>query len=131
MTNNSFTFGQLLGTSFLSIIVGVLVTVAAITTKPHTETAAATVPHVASVASVSPLHAVVIVEAPTVAHVEVMPEATTATATTTTAKAAPSEAQTISDEDIQAVKQYCNTHRINAGFAELHTEEPPLLVAAK
>ena len=128
MTNNSFTFGQLLGTSFLSIIVGVLVTVAAITTKPHTEAAAATVP---TVASVSRLHAVVIVEAPTVAHVEVMPEATTATATTTTAKAAPSAAQTISDEEIEAVKQYCNTHRINAGFAELHTEEPPLLVAAK
>ena len=128
MKRNSFTLGQLLGTSFLSIIVGVLVTVAAITTKPHTQAAAATVPHVASV---SPLHAVVIVEAPTVAHVEVMPEATTATATTTTAKAAPSEAQTISDEEIQAVKQYCNTHRINAGFAELHTEEPPLLVAAK
>lgn len=128
MTNNSFSFGQLLGTSFLGIIVGVLVTIAAITTKPHTEAAAATVP---TVASVSRLHAVVIVEAPTVAHVEVMPEATTATATTTTAKAAPSEAQTISDEEIQAVKQYCNTHRINAGFAELHTEEPPLLVAAK
>ena len=128
MTNKSFSLGQLLSTSFLSIIVGVLVTVAAITTKPHTEAAAATVP---TVASVSPLHAVVIVEAPTVAHVEVMPEATTATATTTTAKAAPSEAQTISDEEIQAVKQYCNTHRINAGFAELHTEEPPLLVAAK
>ena len=128
MTNKSFSLGQLLGTSFLSIFVGVLVTVAAITIKPHTETAAATVP---TVASVSTLHAVVIVEAPTVAHVEVMPEATTATATTTTAKAAPSEAQTISDEDIEAVKQYCNTHRINAGFAELHTEEPPLLVAAK
>lgn len=128
MTNNSFSLGQLLGTSFLSIVVGVLVTVAAITTKPHTETAAATVP---TVASVSSIHAVVIVEAPTVAHVEVMPEATTATATTTTAKAAPSEAQTISDEEIEAVKQYCNTHRINAGFAELHTEEPPLLVAAK
>lgn len=128
MTNKSFSLGQLLGTSFLSIIVGVLVTVAAITTKPHTEAAAATVP---TVASVAPLHAVVIVEAPTVAHVEVMPEATTATATTTTAKAAPSEAQTISDEEIEAVKQYCNTHRINAGFAELHTEEPPLLVAAK
>lgn len=128
MTNKSFSLGQLLGTSFLSIFVGVLVTVAAITIKPHTETAAATVP---TVASVSSLHAVVIVEAPTVAHVEVMPEATTATATTTTAKAAPSEAQTISDEEIQAVKQYCNTHRINAGFAELHTEEPPLLVAAK
>lgn len=128
MTNKSFSLGQLLGTSFLSIFVGVLVTVAAITIKPHTETAAATVP---TVASVSRLHAVVIVEAPTVAHVEVMPEATTATATTTTAKAAPSEAQTISDEEIQAVKQYCNTHRINAGFAELHTEEPPLLVAAK
>lgn len=123
MTNKSFSLGQLLGTSFLSIFVGVLVTVAAITIKPHTETAAATVP---TVASVSTLHAVVIVEAPTVAHVEVMPEATT-----TTAKAAPSEAQTISDEEIQAVKQYCNTHRINAGFAELHTEEPPLLVAAK
>lgn len=128
MTNKSFSLGQLLGTSFLSIFVGVLVTVAAITIKPHTETAAATVP---TVASVSRIHAVVIVEAPTVAHVEVMPEATTATATTTTAKAAPSEAQTISDEEIQAVKQYCNTHRINAGFAELHTEEPPLLVAAK
>lgn len=128
MTNKSFSLGQLLGTSFLSIFVGVLVTVAAITIKPHTETAAATVP---TVASVAPLHAVVIVEAPTVAHVEVMPEATTATATTTTAKAAPSEAQTISDEEIEAVKQYCNTHRINAGFAELHTEEPPLLVAAK
>lgn len=128
MTNKSFSLGQLLGTSFLSIFVGVLVTVAAITIKPHTETAAATVP---TVASVSRLHAVVIVEAPTVAHVEVMPEATTATATTTTAKAAPSEAQTISDEEIEAVKQYCNTHRINAGFAELHTEEPPLLVAAK
>lgn len=128
MTNKSFSLGQLLGTSFLSIFVGVLVTVAAITIKPHTETAAATVP---TVASVSRIHAVVIVEAPTVAHVEVMPEATTATATTTTAKAAPSEAQTISDEEIQAVKQYCNTHRISAGFAELHTEEPPLLVAAK
>ena len=128
MTNKSFSLGQLLGTSFLSIFVGVLVTVAAITIKPHTQTAAATVP---TVASVSRLHAVVIVEAPTVAHVEVMPEATTATATTTTAKAAPSEAQTISDEEIEAVKQYCNTHRINAGFAELHTEEPPLLVAAK
>lgn len=128
MTNKSFSLGQLLGTSFLSIFVGVLVTVAAITTKPHTETAAATVP---TFASVSTLHAVVIFEAPTVAHVEVMPEATTATATTTTAKAAPSEAQTISSEEIEAVKQYCNTHRINAGFAELHTEEPPLLVAAK
>lgn len=128
MTNKSFTFGQLLGTSFLGIIAGVLVTVAAITIKPHTQAAAATVP---TVASVSTLHAVIIVEAPTVANVEVMPEATTATATTTTAKAAPSDAQTISDEEIQAVKQYCNTHRINAGFAELHTEEPPLLVAAK
>ena len=130
MKKNNYTLGQLICTSLFSAFVAILSVMAALTVKPHA-TAQASVINPSAVATITQPHAVVIVEAPTVAHVEVMPEATTATATTTTAKAAPSEAQTISDEEIQAVKQYCNTHRINAGFAELHTEEPPLLVAAK
>ena len=131
MKKNNYTLGQLICTSLFSAFVAILSVMAALTVKPHA-TAQASVINPSAVATIAQPHGVVIVEAPTVANVEILPEATaTATATTTTAKAAPSEAQTISDEDIQAVKQYCNTHRINAGFAELHTEEPPLLVAAK
>ena len=130
MKKNNYTLGQLICTSLFSAFVAILSVMAALTVKPHA-TAQASVINLSAVATIAQPHGVVIFEAPTVAHVEVMPEATTATATTTTAKAAHSEAQTISDEEIEAVKQYCNTHRINAGFAELHTEEPPLLVAAK
>ena len=133
MTKKSFSFGQLLGTSFLSIFVGVLVTVAAITIKPHTETAAATVP---TVASVSTLHAVVIVEAPTVAHVEVMPEATITTVKaphhqthTTTANA--SEGDTLTPEEIQRVKDYLMAHRVHVDIVEVPTTEPAQIIAAK
>ena len=133
MTNNSFSFGQLLGTSFLSIFVGVLVTVAAITIKPHTETAAATVP---TVASVSRLHAVVIVEAPIVANVEVMPEAATATATphhqtTHTTTATASEGDTLTPEEIQRVKDYIMAHRVHVDIIEIPTTEPAQIIAAK
>ena len=132
MKRNSFSFGQLLITSVISLFIGMFAVILG-TIKPHTETAAATVP---TVASVSTLHAVVIVEAPTVAHVEVMPEATaTATATphhqthTTTANA--SEGDTLTPEEIQRVKDYIMAHRVHVDIIEMPTTEPAQIIAAK
>lgn len=131
MTRNNYTFGHLLGASILCVLVGILSVMAALTVKPHA-TAQASVSNPSAVATIAQPHAVVIFEAPTVANVEILPEATaTATATPHTANANPSEGDTLTPEEIQRVKDYIMAHRVHVDIVEMAAAEPAHIIAAK
>ena len=135
MKKNNYTLGQLICTSLFSAFVAILSVMAALTVKPHA-TAQASVINPSAVATIAQPHGVVIFEAPTVAHVEVMPEATTATATphhqtTHTTTATASEGDTLTPEEIQRVKDYLMAHRVHADIIEVPTTEPAHIIAAK
>lgn len=137
MKKNNYTFGQLICTSLFSAFVAILSVMAALTVKPHAS-AQASVFNPSAVATIAQPHAVVIFEAPTVANVEILPEAeaeATATAAPhhqiihTTANA--SEGDTLTPEEIQRVKDYLMAHRVHVDIIEVPTTEPAQIIAAK
>lgn len=135
MKKNNYTLGQLICTSLFSAFVAILSVMAALTVKPHA-TAQASVINSSAVATIAQPHGVVIFEAPTVANVEILPEATaTATAAPhhqtihTTANA--SEGDTLTPEEIQRVKDYIMAHRVHVDIVEVPTTEPAQIIAAK
>lgn len=135
MTRNNFSLVQLLCTSILSAFVGMLMVILAIAVKPHNEIAAATnnTSELVKVASFAHVHASITFELPTVAKVEVIQDATqpTTTAKVATNKVASVSSEGISEEDIQAVKDYCQKHMIHIEFADIAEKEPEVLIAAK
>ena len=135
MKTNNFSFVQLLCTSILSVLVGVLSVVLVMSVKPHNEIAAATnnTSELVKVASFAHVHASITFELPTVAKVEVIQDATqpTTTAKVATNKVASVSSEGISEEDIQAVKDYCQKHMIRVEFADIEVKEPEVLIAAK
>ena len=137
MTRNNFSLVQLLCTSILSAFVGMLMVILAIVVKPHTATTAATVRTAAHVASISHVKASIILEAPTVANIEVVPattEAKTTEAKTTEAAKVVTSSEvnnSLSDAEIQKAKDYCLKHMVKAEFVDLETQDPPILIAAR
>ena len=128
----TYNFTQLLCTSILSALVGMVMVFTALTVKPHTATTAATVRAAAHVASISHVKASIILEVPTVANIEVIP-ATTEAKTTEAAKVVTSSEvnNSLSDVEIQKAKDYCLKHMVKAEFVELETQDPPILIAAR
>lgn len=135
MKTNNFSFVQLLCTSILSALVGILSVVLVMSVKPHNEIAAATnkTSELVKVASFAHVHASITFELPTVAKVEVIQDATQPTTTAKVAnnKVASVSPEGISEEDIQAVKDYCQKHMIRVEFADIAEKEPEVLIAAK
>ena len=142
MTRNNYTFGHILGASIFGVLVGILSVMATLTVKPHATAQASVIntrAEVATLATIAQPHAVVIFEAPTVANVEILPEATaTATATphhqtthTATVTANPSEGDTLTPEEIQRVKDYIMAHRVHVDIVEIAAAEPAHIIAAK
>ena len=137
MTRNNYTFGHILGASIFGVLVGILSVMTTLTVKPHA-TAQASVSNPSAVATIAQPHGVVIFEAPTVANVEILPEAT-ATATphhqtttaTTTATANASEGDTLTPEEIQRVKDYIMAHRVHVDIVEMAGSDPAPILAAK
>lgn len=137
MKKNNYTLGQLICTSLFSAFVAILSVMAALTVKPHA-TAQASVSNPSAVATIAQPHAVVIFEAPTVANVEILPEAeaeATAAAVshhqTANANANPSEGDTLTPEEIQRVKDYIMAHRVHVDIVEMAAAEPAQIIAAK
>ena len=135
MKTNNFSFVQLLCTSILSVLVGVLSVVLVMSVKPHNDIAAATnkTSELVKVASLAHVQASITFEVPTVAKVEVVQDATqpTTTAKVATNKVASVSPQGISEEDIQAVKDYCQKHMIHVELVDIEVKEPEVLIAAK
>lgn len=133
MKKNNYTLGQLICTSLFSAFVAILSVMAALTVKPHA-TAQASVSNHSAVATIAQPHGVVIFEAPTVANVEILPEATATAAAVPhhqAANANPSEGDTLTPEEIQRVKDYIMAHRVHVDIVEMAAAEPAQIIAAK
>ena len=112
-----------------------------LTVKPHATAQASVIntrAEVATLATIAQPHAVVIFDAPEVESVEVLPEATTEAATphhqttqATARRANPSEGESLTDAEIQRVKDYIMAHRVHVDIVEMAGSDPAPILAAK
>ena len=135
----TYNFTQLLCTSILSALVGMIMVFTALTVKPHNEIAAATntTSELVKVASLAHVQASITFEVPTVAKVEVVQDATQPEA-----KAEPTNitvvkvAKVVNDDAainkaIEDAKAYCLAHMVHPEPIDFETPEPAKLIAAK
>lgn len=138
MKTNNFSLAQLLCTSILSALVGMIMVFTALTVKPHNEIAAATnkTSELVKLASIKPV-ATISFDLPTVAKVEVIQDATQPEA-----KAEPTQtkvvkvAKVVNDDAainkaIEDAKAYCLAHMVHPEPIDFETPEPAKLIAAK
>jgi len=139
MKTNNFSLAQLLCTSILSALVGMIMVFTALTVKPHNEIAAATnkISELVKLASIKPV-ATISFDLPTVAKVEVIQDVTQSEAqpttepTTEAAKVVKSASNNVDiDKEIEAAKAYCLAHMVHPTPVDLPTTEPEMILAAK
>jgi len=138
MKTNNFSLAQLLCTSILSALVGMIMVFTALTVKPHNEIAAATnkTSELVKLASIKPV-ATISFDLPTVAKVEVIQDATQPEAQPTTEPAKVVKVAKVAsnnidiDKEIEAAKAYCLAHMIKASLVDMEAAEPEILIAAK